>query len=1272
MNMRRTRKSLIACLAFALAACLAALLYVNLGFLKAWAYTEGKQEVDGVTWKTSGQEDAGWTIGKDGSAVLTTQAYAQEDAIDNTFAVRPTMADEAFGERYTTHISIEESHSGKANKIGFMYRIDADNYVFLKLSSWGGPSSAGNITGKIGGKPLCNETLGAWYETGSVGYDIFTPVEFELSAVVFADRCELYIDNSVLPLVSYSYYVNDNGARVPAAFPAETSAADVSVGFAGNLKKASFGALQLGQTGDAGWTENENFSYDGSADVLRGTEAGDADAVSYRGLGQEGAYELSVKVDMNASGVSDGDGSKYYKAGVIPYYLNEDNFVQVWLQQWGADGFSRISAYGKLNGQNLFEANDFGYWEPSGLTFDDILPVNGEETFTLRFVVTEDKIGLYLNDESLGDVYPLQGTIAFPGVAYGVIMRNGGAEWSEFSLSEYPPVEQPDAEGWTSAQQENWTFADGVLTGSENDSDKNNDSYALHATQKTDEYEVSATITMDESFIPIGTRGQLYKAGLVAYHKDDDNHVAVWLQQWGNDGRSRLVANGKLNGQNLKDANGAGFWEKENWFSDILPISQATTFTFRCIVRTASIDIYVNGQYIDSIRPASGEIAFDESISYGAIVQNGSAKFSDIAVTDYVPEQTKTLTVTVEDSESGERVTGAEVKLGETLLGETGNGVYTLDVSTLERGTLTVTKAGYQTFSQEIAEDVWSLPAVKISVSLRSVNAPYTEQTREVGDVEWKVNGSRNGAEFDISEDGSVTMTADPVQDEGGGYDRKIDQTYALRPTQASSAFGIRYTVTMDIREGYDSDGCAKFGIFPYYVDQDNYVFVKLSSWGGETSNVNITGRIGGLDLCNEGGSPWYEGGSVPYTLRGANTIKLSVCVFADRLYVYLGNDRVPALTYNYLVKDGKVRAASFSTPEQLASVYTGVGGNLPKVVFSAFTWKATQIVSNEFGGGWTSDFPFGWTYNEEKGTISAESVSEAKALHALEENGAYVISAEVLMSESSIEPGEEGVLYKAGLVPFYKDADNWIAIWIQQYGNDPNARLTAQGRIGGKVWTGMNEFGFWDGDWIPGFNPVLQPVEFSIKCEVVGRTINIYIDDEYVSSISAQGDIPYTSGNASYGVIVQNGKAQFSNIVLQDESAIVSETVITVTVKTIDGELVKDAIVKNSSEDFINNGDGTYTLTVPVRTPVTVGVQKEGYVYLTYEVSSANMYQPQVHITLQIAKEETIEIPEFDDIEPTDINVGAIAGGCIGGAVGVAAIVLAVVLIVKKKKAQK
>ena len=228
----------------------------------------------------------------------------------------------------------------------------------------------------------------------------------------------------------------------------------------------------------------------------------------------------------------------------------------------------------------------------------------------------------------------------------------------------------------------------------------------------------------------------------------------IWLQQWGNDSFSRITATGKLNGQNL---NGGGdYWEPlDLTFDDILPISQDTTFTMKCVVRASSIDIYLNDVYLDSIRPANGEISFGEGLSYGAIVQNGTAQFADITVKDYVPEAAKVLTVTVSDSESGERITGAEVRLGGTALNEQGNGVYTLDVSELERGTLTVSKAEYQVWSQEIAEDVWSLPAVNVSVSLRNVNAPYTEQTREVGGVSWKVNGKNNGSEFTIAEDGT-------------------------------------------------------------------------------------------------------------------------------------------------------------------------------------------------------------------------------------------------------------------------------------------------------------------------------------------------------------------------------------------------------------------------------------------------------------------------------------------------------------------------------------
>jgi hypothetical protein len=81
------------------------------------------------------------------------------------------------------------------------------------------------------------------------------------------------------------------------------------------------------------------------------------------------------------------------------------------------------------------------------------------------------------------------------------------------------------------------------------------------------------------------------------------------------------------------------------------------------------------------------------------------------------------------------------------------------------------------------------------------------------------------------------------------------------------------------------------------------------------------------------------------------------------------------------------------------------------------------------------------------------------------------------------------------------------------------------------------------------------------------------------------------------------------------------------------------------------------------------VGVQKEGYVYMSYEVSSSAMYQPEVRITLQIAQEETIHIPTFEDTEPSGVNVGALVGGIVGGVAGLGLIVGATILIVKKKR---
>lgn len=157
-------------------------------------------------------------------------------------------------------------------------------------------------------------------------------------------------------------------------------------------------------------------------------QAENIDFTAYHQNGIDSAYEIAAKISMKRSGVPAGTSGRFYKAGLIPYYLDENNQVSVWLQQWGNDGFSRITANGRLNGQNLSGANGAGYWEPQELIFDTVLPVSKAETFTLKFVVTEKKIEIYLDGERLGELTPAEGNILLP----GRFLRHGVPERRRF------------------------------------------------------------------------------------------------------------------------------------------------------------------------------------------------------------------------------------------------------------------------------------------------------------------------------------------------------------------------------------------------------------------------------------------------------------------------------------------------------------------------------------------------------------------------------------------------------------------------------------------------------------------------------------------------------------------------------------------------------------------------------------------------------------------------------------------------------------------------
>ena len=588
-----------------------------------------------------------------------------------------------------------------------------------------------------------------------------------------------------------------------------------------------------------------------------------------------------------------------------------------------------------------------------------------------------------------------------------------------------------------------------------------------------------------------------------------------------------------------------------------------------------------------------------------------------------------------------------------------------LNVSALTRGAATYIGFGGNSAAASFTD---------VTVDPVDTQDAYSEQVRGTGSLTWKVNGASNGAEWTVNEDGTAVLQAAFVQDQNDGFDRLVDKTYAVRPTMAESAFGVRYTATMTVEEAYTENGCTKFGVIPFFLDQNNYVLVKLSQWQDQAAAViNVTGRIGGRDLVNAGGSPWFEGSATGINIRAAGTVvKLSVSVFADQIYVFIGDAQAPALTYEYLVRgeNGAIGLASFEEQTDLTKVYVGFAGNQKNLTFSALTFTEDEARSDEIGGGWTTNNPFGWTVDTETGMLQGTATSESNAYQATELRGGWVVEATITMSKSGVAEGTQGVLYKAGLTPFYKDAYNYISVWIQQYGNDAGARLVAKGLINGQPLVNANGAGFWEGEWFDTFTPVTESTTFVMRCEVTERAVNVYIDGEYAASLRTQTGIPFGENEAalSYGAILENGTAEFTDFTLEGSSAILTETEITITVITTGGTPVTDATVMNGGQAFVNNGDGTYTLTVPVRSGVTITVEKEGYDSVTYEVETSAMYQPEVKRTIEIAEEEVFDIPEFNDEDPAAFNVGALIGGIAAGVVVIAAVVVAAVLVRKKK----
>ena len=1227
-------------------------------------FTEQTVEHDGAFWKVNGEYGNEWTLGDNNTASLVSARSEENDntaRILATYALRPSPLGDIVGVSMRMKVTIQQDFTVNGNnKIGFYpFYQDANNYLFVNLSQWGDrPLANFSVVGVLNGQNVGGGNNFIEEDTESVtNTNIRTAGSFWFGADFYADKVDLRIGTSAEELNTVKHtYTFANALNVSAL----TRGAATYIGFGGNSAAASFtdvtvdpvdtqdayseqvrgtGSLTWkvnGASNGAEWTVNE----DGTA-VLQAAFVQDQNdgfdrlvdkTYAVRPTMAESAFGVRYTATMTVEEAYTENGCT--KFGVIPFFLDQNNYVLVKLSQWQDQPNAVINLSGRINGKDLVNDARQPWFESSATSLNIRTP--GTQ-ITLAVVVYADKVDVYAGDAqepftytyrtANGDtvepaVYAEQSDLTRVYVGFA-----GNQKKVSFSALQAGPAdgEEPDepvtpAEPFTEQTVSHggadwkvngefgteWTLGDNNtadLAVSHNEAGSPNNeiilgTYALRPTfldvivgvHMSMKIEIAADFTVDGN----------NKIGFYPFYQDANNYLFVNLSQWGDRPYANFSVIGMLNGNPVGGSN--NFIENNTESVTNTNIRTAGSFWFGADFYADRVEFYI-GTAEDTLAKTSVTYTFAQPL--------------DTAVL------------------RGDAV---------TYVGFGGN-------------------AASAKFSGLVLEAITepSVPA-------------YTEQDRTAGDVVWKVNGAHNGEEWTIGDDGSAVLKADFVQDQGNGTDRLIDKTYAVRPTMAESAFGVRYTATMTVEEAYTENGCTKFGVIPFFLDQNNYVLVKLSQWQDQAAAViNVTGRIGGRDLVNAGGSPWFEGSATGINIRAAGTVvKLSVSVFADQIYVFIGDAQAPALTYEYLVRgeNGAIGLASFEEQTDLTKVYVGFAGNQKNLTFSALTFTEDEARSDEIGGGWTTNNPFGWTVDTETGMLQGTATSESNAYQATELRGGWVVEATITMSKSGVAEGTQGVLYKAGLTPFYKDAYNYISVWIQQYGNDAGARLVAKGLINGQPLVNANGAGFWEGEWFDTFTPVTESTTFVMRCEVTERAVNVYIDGEYAASLRTQTGIPFGENEAalSYGAILENGTAEFTDFTLEGSSAILTETEITITVITTGGTPVTDATVMNGGQAFVNNGDGTYTLTVPVRSGVTITVEKEGYDSVTYEVETSAMYQPEVKRTIEIAEEEVFDIPEFNDEDPAAFNVGALIGGIAAGVVVIAAVVVAAVLVRKKK----
>ncbi len=291
-----------------------------------------------------------------------------------------------------------------------------------------------------------------------------------------------------------------------------------------------------------------------------------------------------------------------------------------------------------------------------------------------------------------------------------------------------------------------------------------------------------------------------------------------------------------------------------------------------------------------------------------------------------------------------------------------------------------------------------------------------------------------------------------------------------------------------------------EYGLYPFLVDEDNYVRIGLKS---DAFTVYLANN----------GTETQRGYVLPANFDSAASHNISAELASGTLNVTVDGASV--------VENLPVDGYDFSDSLMIGFFFAGKGGSVSNLSYSGFYPNSAKNV-----GAWTvyGPRPDTWTFDEENNTITGkyDGGTVWQATNALMSNEKADFWCASTINVSAVTASE----HKVGLVPYYLDSNNYVFVWFSRWaGSTANTNVTV--RINGQIlppeW-GEREIGI-----------QFEGTDNKLEAHIEGDTVSVYVSGAFAPVYTGNypGLSERTLSGAKSGLNISNVSATFKDTVL-------------------------------------------------------------------------------------------------------------------------------------------